>query len=113
MRLPQADKDILRSLAEQVLQIGSLPVQRRKADMWRRLYRWRHVPTDKTVDANLWMAPWDILVRWYGVTELLVDMCGRPGLLRAAIDRLVGAMNHRLDQLDAQNAMDVAESFAP
>jgi len=35
--IPEKDKTILRKLAEEIAEIASLPVQREKADMWRRL----------------------------------------------------------------------------
>lgn len=39
MIVPEKDKTILRELAEEVAKIASLPIQKEKADMWRRLNR--------------------------------------------------------------------------
>jgi len=39
MTIPEKDKAILRRLAEEIAEIASLPVQKQKADMWRRLNR--------------------------------------------------------------------------
>jgi len=39
MIVPKKDKTILRELAEEVAKIASFPIQRQKADMWRRLNR--------------------------------------------------------------------------
>ena len=47
-----------------------------------------------------WFAPWDTLVRWYGIQELYVDMVDRPALVRMAIDRMVTAMLHRYEQYE-------------
>ncbi len=45
-----------------------------------------------------WFAPWDLLVTWWGVQEALTDLVDRPELVHAAMDRLVTAFLHRLDQ---------------
>lgn len=45
-----------------------------------------------------WFAPWDELIRWWGVEEALLDLAVRPEMVHAAMDRLVSAYLHRLDQ---------------
>jgi hypothetical protein len=52
-----------------------------------------------------WFAPWDELIRWWGVEEAMTDMADRPELVRAAMDRLVGAYLARLDQLQELNLL--------
>ncbi|HEY64227.1 MAG TPA: hypothetical protein G4O02_06605 [Caldilineae bacterium] len=47
---------------------------------------------------GVWFAPWDQLVRWWGVQEVLMDLIERPALIHAAIDRLVNAHLSRLEQ---------------
>jgi len=37
MKIPEKDKTVLRKLAEKVASIAALPIQKQKADMWRRL----------------------------------------------------------------------------
>lgn len=49
---------------------------------------------------GIWFAPWDELVRWYGVQEVLQDLVLRPDLVHAAIDRLVCACLARLNQYE-------------
>lgn len=50
-----------------------------------------------------WFAPWDELIRWWGVQEALTDMALRPELVHAAMDRLVSAYLCRLDQYEELN----------
>jgi hypothetical protein len=45
-----------------------------------------------------WFAPWDELIRWWGVEEALRDLVDRPEMVRAAISRLVDAYLCELDQ---------------
>ncbi|HEY3375917.1 MAG TPA: hypothetical protein VGL77_00350 [Armatimonadota bacterium] len=52
-----------------------------------------------------WFAPWDELVRWWGVQEALEDMLERPELVHKGIDRLVSAYLHRLDQYEQLNLL--------
>ncbi|MHB1295185.1 MAG: hypothetical protein ACYC4R_09345 [Anaerolineae bacterium] len=54
---------------------------------------------------GFWFAPWDELIRWWGVREAMEDLVLRPELVHAAMDRLVGAYLHRLDQYEAQNLL--------
>lgn len=50
---------------------------------------------------GFWFAPWDELVRWTGVEEILADMADRPAYVHRLIGRLVDAWLHRLDQYEA------------
>jgi hypothetical protein len=54
---------------------------------------------------GFWFAPWDELVRWTGVEEILMAMQERPAFVHAAIGRLVDAWMSRLDQLEAQDLL--------
>jgi hypothetical protein len=54
---------------------------------------------------GFWFAPWDDLVRWTGVQEILMDMAMRPEYVNKLIDRLVSAWLHRLDQYEAQGLL--------
>ncbi|MSS70286.1 MAG: hypothetical protein EXS64_02230 [Candidatus Latescibacteria bacterium] len=56
-----------------------------------------------------WFAPWDELVRWWGVQEALTDLALRPELVHRAMDRLVRAYLARLDQWEALNVLSVTE----
>lgn len=55
-----------------------------------------------------WFAPWDELIRWYGVAEAFVDMVERPQLVHQAIDRLVQSYLSRLEQWQALNVLSLA-----
>ena len=55
-----------------------------------------------------WFAPWDELIRWYGVEEAMVDMMDRPELVHQAMDRLVKAYLARLDQWEALNVLSLS-----
>lgn len=55
--------------------------------------------------SSFWFAPWDDLVRWTGVTEVLMDMVLRPDYVNLLIDWLVTAWLHRLDQYEQQGLL--------
>lgn len=48
-----------------------------------------------------WYAPWDDLVRWWGVEEAMRDLIDRPEMVRAVFSRLVDATLVELDQWEA------------
>lgn len=50
-------------------------------------------------------APWDWLIRLWGVQEALVDLVERPELAHAAMERLTTACLAQLDQLEQQNLL--------
>ncbi|MEI8079295.1 MAG: hypothetical protein WCH61_06680 [bacterium] len=52
-----------------------------------------------------WFAPWDELIRWWGVQEAMMDLVLRPELVHAAMDRLVTAYLARLDQWEKLNLL--------
>lgn len=54
---------------------------------------------------GFWFAPWDDLVRWTGVQEVLTDMVLRPDFVHQAISRLVDCWIKRLDQYEAQGLL--------
>lgn len=56
---------------------------------------------------TMWFAPWDQLVRWYGITELMIDMLDRPEFVHKAIGRMVDAMTARLDQYERLGVLSV------
>ena len=55
--------------------------------------------------AGFWFAPWDELVRWWGVEEAMRDLVDRPALVNQAMERLVSAYLHRLDQYEQQGLL--------
>ena len=50
--------------------------------------------------------PWDELVQWYGVQEALTDLVMNPRLVHMAIEKLVQAHLHRLDQYQALGILE-------
>ena len=50
-------------------------------------------------------AAWDMLVRWTGVTEALIDLTERPDFIHALMRRLTDVMLLRMDQLEQQGLL--------
>ena len=48
-----------------------------------------------------WFAPWDELIRWWGVTEAMIDLVLRPQMVHDFVSHLVDAYLHELDQWEA------------
>jgi len=65
------------------------------------------LPIEKRGQPGFWFAPWDELIRWWGVQEAMVDLVMRPGLVHQAMDRLVSAYLCRLDQYEALNLLSL------
>jgi hypothetical protein len=59
------------------------------------------LPVRKVGVQGRWFAPWDELVRWWGVEEALRDLIDRPEMVNAAMERLVDAYLCELDQWEA------------
>ena len=66
------------------------------------------MPVQKRGVTHIWFAPWDILVQWWGVTELMVDMVDRPAFVHEGISCMVEALCARLDQLQEQGMLSVS-----
>jgi len=60
----------------------------------------RILPVEKRGVPGFWFAPWDDLVTWWGVENLMMDLVERPDFVHKVIDRLVGAHLYRLDQYE-------------
>jgi len=56
---------------------------------------------------HLWFAPWDELIRWWGVQEVLIDLVDRPGMVHDIMTRLVDAYLARLDQYITLNVLSM------
>jgi hypothetical protein len=65
------------------------------------------LPVRKVGQTHIWFAPWDYLVRWWGVEELMVDLTQRPDMVNAAVDRMVDAWMGELDQFVEQNLLSL------
>ncbi|MCE5258622.1 MAG: hypothetical protein LLG44_06100 [Chloroflexi bacterium] len=55
-------------------------------------------------------APWDWLVRLWGVNEALTDLVERPALVHAAMERLTAAYLTWLDQMEDQNLLALSNA---
>jgi len=53
-----------------------------------------------------WFAPWDELIRWWGVEDAMRDLVDRPEMVNAAVSRLVDAYMCELDQWEALNLLE-------
>ena len=68
----------------------------------------------KRLGANgfcFWFAPWDEMIRWWGVQEAMVDLYDRPELVHKAIDKLVNAYCAMLDQFEAQDLLTLNNAY--
>jgi len=55
-----------------------------------------------------WGAPWDVLVRLYGIEQLYMDMIDKPELVHMAIGRMMDAMLSELDQLEQHGLLSMS-----
>jgi hypothetical protein len=65
------------------------------------------LPVRKVGQTHIWYTPWDYLIRWYGIEEAMLDMCERPALVHAAVERMVDAWMTELDQFVEQNLLSL------
>lgn len=56
------------------------------------------LPVRKVGIKSSWFAPWDELIRWWGVQEAMMDLILRPEMVNAAMSRLVDGYLRQLDQ---------------
>ena len=68
------------------------------------------LPVEKRGVCHLWFAPWDLLIRWWGIEELYVAMVDRPEFVHKGISRMVDALLARLDQLEEQGLLSVGNN---
>ncbi len=53
-----------------------------------------------------WCAPWDFLIRLWGVQEAMIDLIERPDMVNAIVDRTVMVLVRELEMLDELNLLD-------
>jgi hypothetical protein len=56
---------------------------------------------------HIWYTPWDFLIRWWGITEAMMDLVERPEMVHAAYERMVDAWMTEMDQLDELNLLSL------
>jgi len=75
---------------------GILPVEKRGMPFEEKIYPWKSTERE----TSFWFAPWDEIIRWTGIKEILTDMFRRPGYVHSIIQRMVDAWIQRLDQYE-------------
>ncbi|HUW40426.1 MAG TPA: hypothetical protein VMV90_05410 [Rectinemataceae bacterium] len=65
------------------------------------------IPVRKVGQTHIWYAPWDYLIRWWGVQEAILDMIDRPDMVHAGYERMVDAWMTELDQFEEQNLLSL------
>jgi hypothetical protein len=59
------------------------------------------LPVKKVGRKGSWFAPWDELIRWWGVEQAMRDLVDRPEMVQTAVARLLDAYVGMLDQWEA------------
>jgi len=75
---------------------GILSVEKRGMPLEKKIYPWKSTESE----TSFWFTPWDDIVRWTGIKEILIDMFRRPDYVHSIVDRMVSAWLHRLDQYE-------------
>ncbi|OIO01201.1 hypothetical protein AUJ67_04740 [Candidatus Desantisbacteria bacterium CG1_02_49_89] len=65
------------------------------------------MPVKKVGRTHIWFAPWDNLIRWYGIKEAMMDMIDRPEMVNSAVSRVVDGYMAELDQLEKLNLLSL------
>jgi hypothetical protein len=65
------------------------------------------LPVRRVGQTHIWFTPWDYLIRWWGLTEAMLDLVERPELVNAAVERMTDAWMTELDQFEAQNLLSL------
>lgn len=68
------------------------------------------LPVHKSKQGGFWFAPWDELVRWTGVQEILMDMATRPDYVHKLMTRFVDAWLVKLQQYEEQDLLSAPVS---
>jgi hypothetical protein len=65
------------------------------------------LPVKKQGQTHIWFTPWDFLIRWWGISEAMMDMITRPDMVNAAVERMVDAWIIELDQFEEMNLLSL------
>ena len=63
------------------------------------------MPVTKSKTGGFWFAPWDNIVRWTGIQEILMDMVVRPDYVHKLVSHYVDAWLHSLRQYEEQDLL--------
>ncbi len=65
------------------------------------------LPVKKQGQTHIWFTPWDYLIRWWGIQEVMMDLIMRPDMVHAFYERMVQAWMAELDQFEEQNLLSL------
>jgi len=65
------------------------------------------IPVKKVGQTHIWFAPWDFLIRWWGVQDAMMDLILQPDLVHAFYEKIVQAWMVELDQFEEQNLLSL------
>ncbi|MCK4516115.1 MAG: hypothetical protein KAU31_12700 [Spirochaetaceae bacterium] len=65
------------------------------------------VEVEQIGSPGFWFAPWDVIVGWTGVEQVLLDLAMRPDYVHRLVDRLTNAYLHALDQFEDQGLLSL------
>jgi hypothetical protein len=63
------------------------------------------LPVQKTGIGHQWFILWDMLIRYFGVEQAMMDLVMNPALIHASLDRLLKTWQHRLKQYEDLNLL--------
>ena len=65
------------------------------------------IPVKKLGQTHIWFTPWDYLIRWWGIEEVMMDLILRPDMVHAFYEKMVKAWMIELDQFVEQNLLSL------
>lgn len=65
------------------------------------------IPVKKRGVPHLWFAPWDLLISWWDVERVMLEMLQRPQMVHDLVSRLVSAYLIRLEQYRELNVLSL------
>jgi hypothetical protein len=65
------------------------------------------MPVKKVGIKGTWFAPWDELIRWWGLEEAMIDLIERPQMVNDIVSHLVDAYLCELEQWEALNLLSL------
>jgi hypothetical protein len=65
------------------------------------------MPVRKVGQTHIWFTPWDYLIRWWGIQEMMLDLMMRPDMVNAAVERMTDAWMTELDQFIELNVLSL------
>ncbi|HUS57641.1 MAG TPA: hypothetical protein VM141_03230 [Planctomycetota bacterium] len=65
-------------------------------------------PVRKTGIVHQWMAPWDVMIHWYGIEQLYMDMVDRPELVHKLLKRFMAGVHDVLNRQEAMGLLAVS-----